>query len=138
MQPHFFAVCLFLSAPSQVDMDAVILMESGGNPKAISRAGARGLCQIMPATWRDHAKPAERWDNPRDNRAVAVRYVNWISKTLKKWGDPNWDRPSHILACYNGGINRFRRRGFDIQAMPRETRDYIRKYETFLRVVKKK
>ncbi len=91
--------------------------------------GALGLCQIMPGTWGEFSRPGERWDNPVDNRAVARRYLAWIRETLRKWGDPGWNDPAHILACYNGGITRFERVGFQITRMPRETRVFIQRYQ---------
>jgi len=32
-----------------------------------------------------------------------------------------------VLAAYNGGITRLRRNGYDINKMPKETQDYVRK-----------
>jgi soluble lytic murein transglycosylase-like protein len=122
-------LAIFVLIPAELpDLDIVAEIESGGNPKAISRCGARGLCQLMPATWNAHAEKGEQWSNPLHNRQVARRYLLWIQSTLKKWGDPKWNQPSHLLACYNGGIGRFRRCGFDIRRMPGETRRYIEKY----------
>lgn len=110
------------------DLDVVAHIESNNNPRAVSRCGALGLCQVMPSTWKEHAKKGERWSNPRHNRQVAKRYFLWIKATLKKWGDSKWNDPSHLLACYNGGIGRFRKCGFKINRMPRETRNYVAKY----------
>ena len=111
-----------------VDLDILATIESNNNARAVSRAGALGLCQIMPATWRQFARPGERWDNPRHSRAVAARYLAWIERTLRRWGDPHWNDTSHILAAYNGGIGRLRRCRFDIRRMPRETRQLVRRY----------
>ncbi len=120
---------LFLLFPLRVpELDILIQVESGGNPRAVSRSGAMGLCQIMPGTWREFSRPGERWYNPRDNRAVAQRYLTWIQTTLRDWGDPQWNNPDHILACYNGGISFFRKVGFRINRMPAETRMYVQRY----------
>lgn len=115
------------------DLDAVAHIESNNNPRAVSRCGALGVCQVMPGTWRVHAKRGERWQNPIHNRRVAARYLQWIKSTLKKWGDRGWNDPSHVLACYNGGIGRFRKCGFNVNRMPRETRNYVAKYHRTLR-----
>ena len=50
-----------LSAADNYDMDpavikAVIMAESGFNPRAVSRAGARGLMQLMPRTARAYGR----------------------------------------------------------------------------------
>lgn len=111
-----------------VDLEKLIQIESNGNRFAISRCGALGLCQIMPATWKEFAKKGERWYVPEDNKRVAVAYLNWIKRTLKKWGDKQYANEDHIMACYNGGIGRFRKKGFCVSRMPKETRDYVRKY----------
>jgi soluble lytic murein transglycosylase-like protein len=121
---------LFLLNPSRLpELESLILVESGGRPRAVSRVGALGLCQIMPGTWREFSRPGERWDNPRDNRTVARRYLVWIQNTLRTWGDPEWNNPSHMLACYNGGITRFKQVGFRVNRMPRETRVFVQRYQ---------
>lgn len=127
-------LCLFLTIPARTpDLDIVARVESGNNPRAVSNHGALGLCQVMPDTWRSFARRGERWSNPRDNRAVAQRYLEWIQDTLQDWGDPQWNNPAHILACYNGGITYFRRCGFRINRMPWETRNYVQKYYRYAR-----
>ena len=54
---------------------AVIRQESGFNPRALSRAGARGLMQLMPATaQRLGVAPAMLWD-PAKNILAGVRLL---------------------------------------------------------------
>jgi soluble lytic murein transglycosylase-like protein len=132
MIAHVLAVSLWISGTGLPDMNVVAQIESGGNPKAVSHCGAQGLCQILPSTWKEHAKKGERWRNPAHNKRVAKRYMVWIQRTLKKWGDPGWNRTSHILACYNGGIGRFRQCGFRESLMPAETREYLKRYEKLI------
>lgn len=73
---------------------AVITVESAGKPDAISRAGAQGLMQLMPAT-------AERF-GVADSLAAAqnitggVKYLDWLMQ--------EFDRdPILVLAGYNAG-----------------------------------
>lgn len=77
-------------------MEAVISAESSFNPKAVSRAGAMGLMQLMPAT-------AQRFGvtDPFDavqNLQGGARYLRWL---LDKF---NNDRVL-ALAAYNAGEN---------------------------------
>ena len=53
-------------------------VESAGDVRAISRAGAMGLMQIMPATWDESARPlSARRDpyDPRDNILAGAAYL---------------------------------------------------------------
>lgn len=57
-------------------LDAVIVVESGYNPDAVSPKGAQGLMQLMPAT-------AKRFDvadpfNPSTNMGGGARYLPWL------------------------------------------------------------
>ena len=53
---------------------AIYKQESGGGTNArTSIDGARGGMQVMPATFRQYAKPGERIDNPEDNVKVGIR-----------------------------------------------------------------
>ena len=47
----------------------VMHVESRGNPRAVSRAGAMGLMQIMPATWTMLSARHGRGSDPFDVRA---------------------------------------------------------------------
>ena len=133
MGAQMVGVLLFLPLMAKTpDLNVVARIESNHNPRAVSYAGALGLCQVMPETWRRHARPGERWYRPGDNRAVASRYLEWIERTLRDLGDPGWNNPSHVLAAYNGGISRFRQCGFNVNRMPAQTRNYVRKYHLVL------
>jgi len=54
-------------------VSAVIRAESGGDPSAVSRAGAAGLMQLMPATAAQYGA-RDRFD-PEENVAAGTRYL---------------------------------------------------------------
>lgn len=95
---------------------AVISVESSGNPVAVSRAGATGLMQLMPAT-------AERFGvedalSPHQNIVGGVRYLDWLMGKFD--GDPIM-----VLAGYNAGEGSLAKH----DGVPpfAETRDYVPK-----------
>jgi soluble lytic murein transglycosylase-like protein len=94
----------------------MIHAESGFNPLAISRKGAKGLMQLMPGT-------AARMNvsnifNPRENIEGGVRYFKYLLSLFN-----NDLRLS--LAAYNAGENIVS----ELRSIPpyRETLDYVRK-----------
>lgn len=95
---------------------AVIHAESGYNPKAVSRAGAEGLMQLMPGT-AQQLKVSDSF-NPSDNIRGGVRYLKFLLDTFK--GDV-----SLALAAYNAGLSRVAKYG----GVPpyEETRNYVTK-----------
>jgi soluble lytic murein transglycosylase-like protein len=103
----------------QVDfalIKAIIRAESGFNPFAVSRKGAKGLMQLMPGT-------ASRVNvsnifNPRENIEGGVRYLKYLLSLFN-----NDLRLS--LAAYNAGENIVA----EVRSIPpyRETVDYVRK-----------
>jgi murein DD-endopeptidase MepM/ murein hydrolase activator NlpD len=55
--------------------------ESSWNPRAVSGAGALGLCQIMPATWREWTPKIKAGDDPFDatqNARLGAAYLMWL------------------------------------------------------------
>ncbi|MGE3275658.1 MAG: lytic transglycosylase domain-containing protein [Vicinamibacterales bacterium] len=96
---------------------AVIQVESGFDPNAVSPRGAAGLMQIMPDTARDLglADPF----HPEDNIRAGVTY-------LRQLLDRYEDDVELALAAYNAGPGTVARYG---DAVPpyRETRNYVKK-----------
>ena len=95
---------------------AVMMVESGGDADATSRAGAQGLMQLMPDT-------ASRFGvtdsfEPAQNIAGGVKYLNWLMGTFDR-------DPVLVLAGYNAGEGSVRKH----QGVPpfAETRDYVPK-----------
>ena len=103
----------------QVDPDlvrAVIRVESGFDAKAVSRKGAMGLMQLIPAT-------AQRFGvaNPFDPKQNIEGGVNYLKHLLDLFGgDLNLS-----LAAYNSGEHTVQRYG-GIPAIP-ETQNYVRR-----------
>lgn len=94
---------------------AVIDVESGYNPKAVSDKGAQGLMQLMP----DTARRFSNGDmfNPRDNVLAGARYLRFLLDMFK-------DNVELTLAAYNAGENAVIRAGYRIPSSP-QTRVYV-------------
>jgi soluble lytic murein transglycosylase len=115
---------------------AVVREESSYYPRAMSRAGARGLMQLMPATARPMAdlrglafEGGSLLDDPRANLDMGASFLAGL---LKEFGDPRL-----ALAAYNAGPKRARdwwkaRRTSDMEAWVEqipydETRHYVKR-----------
>ncbi|MCW5873797.1 MAG: transglycosylase SLT domain-containing protein [Anaerolineales bacterium] len=88
----------------------VMQIESCGHPRALSRAGAQGLFQVMPY----HFADGEDAFAPETN---ALRGLNYLRNSLAHFDN----NASMALAGYNGGINGASR---PREAWAQETRDY--------------
>ena len=95
---------------------AIIMAESGYNPKAISKRGAKGLMQLMPST--AEALGVEDIFNPKQNISGGIRYF----KQLVNKFDGN---VKLALAAYNAGSQKVRH----YQGIPpyKSTQYYIEK-----------
>jgi soluble lytic murein transglycosylase-like protein len=96
---------------------AVIAIESAYDPNAISRAGAVGLMQLMPATAKRYGVANRR--NPSANLTGGTRYL----KDLLLRFDSNLEL---ALAGYNAGENAVEKFGNQIPPFD-ETQNYVRK-----------
>ncbi|MFC5475516.1 lytic transglycosylase domain-containing protein [Paraherbaspirillum soli] len=96
-------------------LHAVIKVESGYNPTAISPKGARGLMQLMPDTARRFG--AKNSLNPRENVQAGAQYLSWLLDLFK--GDIEL-----ALAGYNAGEQAVIRAGNRVPAYT-ETRNYV-------------
>jgi hypothetical protein len=114
------------------ELTAVVLVESGADPMALSPKGARGIWQLMPATARryglivDNAED-DRVDVEKSTRAAA-HYLRDLYSEFGSW--------PLALAAYNTGehnlqsaIERSRSTDFAVLSslglLPPETRNYV-------------
>jgi len=97
-------------------VSAVIRAESNYEPRSVSRKGARGLMQLMPATARRFG--VSRPFDPRANVRGGAKY-------LRELADRYDGNPELVLAAYNAGENAVETHG----GVPpyRETVRYVQK-----------
>ena len=119
---------------------AIIEVESGGNPNALSEDNCRGLMQISEIVFKEYKdiashgpwailSPVNYWDD------VTVLYKPEINKHIGRWYlrrlKDHYLKENYtierLLAAYNGGITRLKEVNYDINKMPLETRKYIKK-----------
>lgn len=110
------------TAASQVSLQpellrAVIVVESGFDPDALSGKGARGLMQLMPATAEAYGANDAR--DPTQNIHAGARY-------LRRLMDRYEDDLELTLAAYNAGESAVERYGRRIPPFD-ETRRYVPK-----------
>ena len=115
------------AAQTQIDPDlieAIIACESGFDPNATSRAGARGLMQLMPAT-----AASLGVSNPYDPAQNVLAGAKYLRQLLDRFGDIEL-----AVAAYNAGPGAVERYG----GIPpfSETQEYVRSVLARYRVSK--
>jgi soluble lytic murein transglycosylase-like protein len=98
----------------------VMHVESRGNPRAVSRAGAMGLMQIMPATWTMLSARHGLGSDPFDVRANILAGAAYLRAM--------WDRyrsVSLMLVAYNAGPGRADAYAAGRHGLPAETLAYV-------------
>lgn len=128
----------FVAAGAKHNVDPELLailtlVESGGNARVVSSAGAVGLMQIMPATAAGIAREmgvaghsTERLYEPEYNIDFGAYYIAQQLRSFGKSGDADWQESVELAAsAYNGGpgaVLRLLKGG----SLPRETQSYRR------------
>ena len=109
---------------------AVIAVESGFEPGAVSDKGAVGLMQVLPATGERYGVRAERGKtvdarlaDPMLNLEVGTRYLADLQKMFA-------NRPDLALAAYNAGENAVVRYRNAVPPFP-ETQAYVKLVDQF-------
>ena len=102
----------------------VMRAESGGNmlfhgQPTVSRAGAIGLMQLMPATWRDMRLTLGLGLDPQDPAANILAGTAYLKLMYDRFGYPG------LFAAYNAGPARYAAYLKGARRLPIETRAYV-------------
>lgn len=107
----------------------VVLVESGGDPAAVSPSGALGLMQIMPATGSDIAERrgiAGHVDQHLYDPAYNIDFGAWYlgNQVRRFWTGQASQTVDLAAAAYNGGPGRVGRHLDSGEPLPAETERY--------------
>ncbi len=97
---------------------AVMRVESAGDVRAISSAGAMGLMQVMPATWAELRVRHRLGGNPYEPRDNILAGAAYLREMHDRYGSPGF------LAAYNAGPGRYEEY-LAGRPLPAETRAYV-------------
>jgi soluble lytic murein transglycosylase len=126
---------IIVSESRKADVDplfvaAIVRAESMFKHKAVSRRGAQGLMQIMPATGRFiskqskiELKDAAALHNPETNIKLGVWYVRYLLTKFK--GDR-----TQMLVAYNWGPSNMLKAIASGTSLPKESVQYVQKVLT--------
>lgn len=98
---------------------AVMGVESAGDTGAISAKGARGLMQIMPATWADLRARYGLGSDPFDVHDNILAGAAFLREMHDRYGSPGF------LAAYNAGPGRYEDYRDRHRPLPPETHAYV-------------
>ena len=93
-------------------LEAIAMVESGQNRKAIGKAGERGMYQVGQAAWKDAEErlkaeghyrfPWSKWRDATAQDMIAACHLRWIRANFKRIGklDPT---PEQVALVWNLG-----------------------------------
>lgn len=123
-------------ADMPIELRALAVVESGLNPTATSRMGAKGLWQFMPSTGKEYGLEINSLVDERCNPRLATRAACKYLKTMyNQYGD--WTLAIASYNCGPGNVNKAIVRAggsprdydgsfWDVYSgLPRETRSYV-------------
>jgi len=90
----------------------------GGRP-ITSRAGAMGLMQLMPGTWRELRLALSLGEDPYDPHDNILAGTAYLRAMYDRFGYPG------LFAAYNAGPKRYAAFLSGARALPAETRSYV-------------
>ncbi|MBO6720129.1 MAG: lytic transglycosylase domain-containing protein [Rhizobiaceae bacterium] len=100
-------------------IEAVIMAESSGDPKAVSPKGAMGLMQLMPETWAELRDQHDLGADPFDPRTNILAGTAYLKAMHDRFGHPA------LFAAYNAGPGRYEDHLRTGKPLPAETRAYV-------------
>ncbi|MFZ5427000.1 MAG: transglycosylase SLT domain-containing protein [Thermodesulfobacteriota bacterium] len=144
-EPHLeYVRAVLASHRLPQDLLALPYIESGYNTHAVSRSGAVGMWQFMPATAQRFGLTVDWWlDERRDPYLSTVAAARYLKVLHKQFGD--WQL---ALAAYNAGegtisraMNSTGKQSFDSlmsssPSIKEETRHYVPKFLAMLKVTR--
>lgn len=115
-----------------LELQYLPVIESAINPNAVSRAGATGLWQFMPATAKGLGMEVSTLvDERRDARESSRNAARYLKQLYQIYGD--WSLAIAAYNCGPGNVNKARRRAGEANSdfweiynfLPKETRGYV-------------
>src|SRR5690554_4144927 len=124
------------------DIKYLAIIESGLNPRAVSRVGAMGLWQFMPATGREYKLHVnQHMDDRMDPELATEAAVKYLKALHRMFGD--WEVALAAYNCGPGNVRKAIRRSGGKKTfweiynyLPRETRSYIPQFQAIMYVLR--
>jgi soluble lytic murein transglycosylase-like protein len=122
---------------SDLLVEAIIQVESTGNPRLVGQAGERGLMQIKRGTWNEMTEhlygrrlPFDMAFDSEVNVQVGRAYLAELQRMLGPHR-ASWkaDERALLLAAYNSGPTSVIQAKFDLRRVPAQTANYVSRVE---------
>ena len=107
-------------------LGAIMRVESAGNARAISSAGAMGLMQLMPGTWDEMRLRYQLGNDPFDAHDNILAGAAYLRELHDRFGSPGF------LAAYNAGPGRYLSHLEKGRELPLETISYVNSLAPFI------
>jgi soluble lytic murein transglycosylase-like protein len=129
----WFFLFTMIGHTQEIDLKSISIIESHGNPLAYNwKTGARGEYQLMPCVYKEYGRQGQDKD-------IANWYLKvFLVKCLKTYNIPVSNL--NLIASYNWGIGHVKkwyRKGGKFESLPKETREYYKKYVSLCKLRKR-
>jgi hypothetical protein len=135
---RLFAIFLVLTAVFTASsramelLDAIAMVESGGNDLAVGANGEVSRYQILPSVWRQY-DASRRYGNRWVARAVARKHLDYLANTYRLLRHTGSTASNLDLAImWNCGIGAYRRAYWNPEMVNPATQDHARRIVNLL------